>query len=74
MSEIAPHSDILELFQRDPLKLTREDLTAMIAKMRQSRSQFALGSMKAGSTKPPTAKQKQANELAKTIDLKDLGI
>lgn len=71
-TEVSPHSDILSLFQKDPLGLTRTDITAIITKMRASRSQFSLGATKAGSTKPPTKKQAATLEIAKTLSLKDL--
>ena len=62
-------TDLAELFSRDPRKLTRDDLTALITKMRESRGQFNLGNMKAGSMKPKTEKQKQAAELAGALKL-----
>lgn len=48
-------TDINELFQRDPLTFTKEggEIKAMVAKMRESRSQFSLGSMKAGKVAAP---------------------
>lgn len=62
-------TDIAELFRRDPLKLTKPDITAIIAKFRESRHQFSAGNMKAGSTKPQTEKQKAISTLAKSLDL-----
>lgn len=61
--------DIVELFARDPLSLTEDDLTHIIAEMRKSRAAFNLGNVKAGSTKPKTAKQKVLGELAKGLDI-----
>lgn len=61
-------SDISELFQRDPLKLSEADLTAIIEKFRAARGQFNLGNMKAGSTKPATAKQKLVESLGIKLD------
>lgn len=62
-------SDIALLFARDPLTLTREDISTIIAEMRKSRHAFNLGNMKAGSTKPKTAKQKEVSELASKITI-----
>lgn len=57
-------SDIAELFARDPLSLSDVDLTLIITKMRESRGQFNLGNVKAGSMKPQTEKQKKTAEIA----------
>lgn len=65
-------SDLATLFARDPLELTDQDLDAIVAKLRESRHQFNAGNMRAGSTKPKTEKQKQAEELGSKLDLKDL--
>lgn len=62
-------SDIALLFSRDPLTLTREDISTIIEEMRKSRHAFNLGNMKAGSTKPKTAKQKEVSELASKISI-----
>ena len=44
-------SDIARLFQEDPLKLTRDDISAIIAKYREARGNFNLGEKSAGATK-----------------------
>ena len=62
-------TDLATLFAMNPLDLTREDLTAVVTKFRESRGQFTLGSKTAGSTKPPTAKQAQTNDLLKKLDI-----
>lgn len=64
-------SDLATLFARNPLELTREDLTTIVTTFRQSRHKFSLGNAKAGSTKPKTAKQKEIESIADaiTIDL-----
>ena len=36
-------SELSELFDRDPLKLTREDRSKIISKMREDRAKFMLG-------------------------------
>lgn len=46
-------SDINELFRKDPLTLTREDLTDIVQHYRNARAQFNLGDKKAGA---PTKK------------------
>jgi hypothetical protein len=62
-------SDIAELFRRDPLQLTKDDFTLIVAKFRESRGQFSAGNLKAGSTKPVTEKQKAISSLAQSLDL-----
>lgn len=64
-------SDISLIFSTDPLKLTRDDISSVIAEMRKKRAAFQLGNVKAGSMKPPTEKQKAATALA--AKLGDLG-
>ncbi len=44
-------SEISELFQRDPLSLTKPDIDAIIAYYREARAKFNLGEKAAGSTK-----------------------
>lgn len=61
---------LLELFARDPLELTKSDLTTIITKMRESRKAFNLGNKSAGSTKPKTAKQQQVADLSAKLDIK----
>ena len=65
----SPVTDIHELFARDPLQLTRDDITTIITEMRKSRASFNLGNIKAGSTKPKTEKQKQISDLASKLDI-----
>ena len=60
--------DIAELFARDPLLLTRDDLTHIITEMRKSRHAFSLGNIKAGSTKPKTEKQKTISALSEKLN------
>lgn len=63
-------TDIQELFSRDPLSLTETDITALIEKLRQSRGQYNLGSMKAGSMKAPkSASGKAAASLTGKLSL-----
>ena len=60
-------SDITELMSRDPLLLTKSDITEIVRVMRESRGKFAAGNMKAGSTKPLTEKAKTINSLATAL-------
>ena len=62
-------SDIAELFARNPLQLTTTDLEEIVKKFRESRGQFVVGNMKAGSTKPLTEKQKITGGLATNFTL-----
>lgn len=62
-------SDLAELFARDPLKLTDEDIHSIIEEMRKSRHAFNAGNAKAGSTKPKTEKQKQIASLAEAMKI-----
>lgn len=61
--------EIAELFARDPLLLTRDDLTHIVEQMRKSRHAFNNGNAKAGSTKPKTAKQKAIASLSEKLDI-----
>ena len=58
-----------ELFRRDPLSYSDQDIDIIVARFRESRKQFDLGNKKAGSTKPLTAKQKAAEELGGKLSL-----
>jgi hypothetical protein len=51
-------TDLAELFARDPLNLTDDDIRSIVEEMRKSRHAFNAGNAKAGSTKPKTEKQK----------------
>ena len=62
-------TDLSTLFSRNPLDLTRDDISTIIEAFRKSRHQFNLGNPKAGSTKPLTEKQKKINDLASKLDI-----
>lgn len=62
-------SDIAELFQRDPLSLTREDRTKIIAHYRENREKFIAG-VKA--PKATTAKAKTPVQGKLSLDDLDL--
>ncbi len=61
--------DVAELFARDPLSLTTEDIDRIIEEMRQARARFLIGDKKAGKVPEPKAKKAPVN-----IDLKDLDL
>ena len=62
-------TDITELFARDPLQLSRADISTIIEEMRKSRHAFNLGNAQAGKTKPKTEKQKAVGELASKLSI-----
>jgi len=62
-------TDIAELFARDPLSLNDQDISLIVDEMRKSGHAFAAGNMKAGSTKPKTAAQKQLSELQSKLNI-----
>lgn len=47
-------NELAELFERDPLELTKEDRAKIIARMREARNQFMLGDKTAGKVKKPS--------------------
>lgn len=51
-------TDINAIMQQDPLKLSEQDIDAIVDTMRAARKQFNMGNVKAGSTKPKTEKEK----------------
>jgi transposase len=63
-------TDLSTLFARNPLDLTRDDITTLIEAYRKARHQFSQGNMTAGRTKPLTEKQKQVASLASKLDIK----
>jgi len=62
-------TDLAELFSRDPLKLTDDNIRSIIEEMRKSRHAFNAGNAKAGSTKPKTEKQKTIASLAEKLNI-----
>jgi hypothetical protein len=62
-------TDLAQLFARDPLELTKDDIRSIIEEMRKSRHAFNAGNAKAGSTKPPTEKQKVISSLAEKMNI-----
>lgn len=49
-------TDLTELYERDPLSLTSEDIDEVIRAYREMRVKFNLGDLRAGSVKKPSAK------------------
>lgn len=62
-------NDLAELFARDPLQLTDDNIKSIIEEMRKSRHAFNAGNAKAGSTKPLTEKQKTIVNLAEKMNI-----
>lgn len=72
-------SDIAELFSRDPLDLTDQDLDQIIAKLRASRAAFNSGEKGAGNMKKIAPKKaldpsKPIPTKVTEISLDDLGL
>jgi hypothetical protein len=69
---------VSELFARDPLSLSDQDLNAIIANLRASRQRFIQGDITAGKPEAKkSAAQVKREALAKEvgdIDLSDLGL
>lgn len=63
-------SDLAELFARDPLELSDDDIRSIVEEMRKSRHAFNAGNASAGSTKPKTEKQKAIASLAEKMNIK----
>lgn len=60
-------TDLSELYSRDPLQLTKDDIEELVKSLREKRGQFAIGNMKAGSSKKPTAKQAAVASLTERL-------
>jgi hypothetical protein len=63
-------STLAELFARDPLQVTRQEITeVMVAEFRKKRAQFNLGAAQAGSTKKLSEATKAAVAAAGKIEI-----
>lgn len=63
-------SELSELFDRDPLGLTDQDITKIVARLREAQAQYELGVRAPVVARPPAAKKS-----TKTLDLlKELGL
>ena len=68
-------TSLSELFARDPLDLTKDDIQLIVQKLRDSRHRFNAGDKSAGTMTPPkTATGRAAKELGAQLSLKDLGL
>lgn len=63
-------TELSELFSRDPLEYSTQDLDAIVAELRTKRKQFENGIPAAGSMKPKTETQKRAASLINTLGFK----
>lgn len=61
-------SELAELFDRDPVKMSTQDIAVIVKKMRENRAQFELG------LKTPIAERKKATKKSPEDLLKDLGL
>lgn len=62
-------SDLAQLFARDPLELSKDDIKTIVEEMRKSRHAFNAGNANAGNTKPKTEKQKAIASLAEKMNI-----
>ena len=60
---------IAELFERDPMSLSDQDLGEIISHLRASRQRFVLGDAKAGT---PESKKKPAAKPPVQVDMDDI--
>jgi len=76
MSDTTAKQDIAELFARDPLDLSKQDLTVIVEKLRGQRVRFAAGFADAGTPASRVSKatkaQAEATKVTGEIDLGDL--
>lgn len=61
-------TDITELFSRDPMELTDENIDQIIEEMRKKRHLFNAGGASTG-RKPAAAKKTAAQEAASKLDI-----
>jgi DNA invertase Pin-like site-specific DNA recombinase len=65
-------SDINELFRKDPLSCSNQDIRTIVQVFREKRAQFVLGNKQAGKTSSKmTAKE---TEVSKLVDLSNLDL
>lgn len=63
--------DLVEIFDKDPTTLTKEDRAIMITAYRQQRAQFVLGG-KPGAAKPKAEKEPKVPKGTVNIDIDSL--
>jgi len=62
-------SQVTDLFMKDPLKMTKEDLDAIIAHMRERRAAYKSNPAAVKATKTLTAAQKAVSGLNIELDI-----
>lgn len=68
-------SELSELFERDPCKLSDQDLQVIIKTMRENQAQYELGAKPAAVAPRPRAVKPKAQVTVEVADLlKDLGL
>jgi hypothetical protein len=65
-------SELSELFERDPLSLSDQDIIAIVTRMRAAQAQYELGASGKVAERPKTPKE--AKPKASAALLKDLGL
>jgi hypothetical protein len=65
-------SDLSELFDRDPLSLSEQDIVKIVARMREAAAQYEMGAR--APVVPKAPKPKKTNEQIAANILKDLGL
>lgn len=71
MTEAAPTTDLGEIFSRDPLLLTRSDITTVIAYFRDARKRYIIA---ASAPKPAKTKATKPKPTGEEIDLTKLDL
>ena len=62
-------SELAQLFEKDPLEMSKQDIEAIVKRMREARAAFELG------LRAPVAERKTAKTKKSAADLlKDLGL
>lgn len=63
-------SELIDIFRKDPLDCSKQDIQAVVGAMRDRRAQFNLGNMSAGKVNvKETPKVAEANKAANLADL-----
>ncbi len=65
-------STLVELMSRDPNDCDKADIEKIVKFFREKRTQFQLGDMKAGSTKPPAKGTAEAIAATKSLSIGDM--
>jgi hypothetical protein len=60
--------ELSELFERDPLKLTDQDIDKIVARMREAQAQYELG-VKTPVAPRPKAKSTKTQDILKSLGL-----